>query len=242
MIGLSADVSFLESIPHLSGQGLKLDTKPGIDFLRKWLDVAKIDLLQLDPLYTFHTGDENSPKDMTRVFCPLQEIRREYGLAVMVIHHHGKPGNVEREGGDLHRGTSLLRDVTDANWTFTRVPANKLALNEPPSRYVFLNFEQRHSAAPDPILLHLDPETLWLEQVEAKEVRKVKVEEVLDELFSRGGQCLQDDLIKAMGDKLGAKERSTRDAIYEARDKELIEAGYKGRKRVWILKQKDVGK
>jgi len=90
--------------------------------------------------------------------------------------------------------------------------------------------------------LHLDPETLWLEQVEAKEVRKVKVEEVLDELFSRGGQCLQDDLIKAMGDKLGAKERSTRDAIYEARDKELIEAGYKGQKRVWILKQKDVGK
>ena len=71
MIGLSADVSFLESIPHLSGQGLKLDTKPGIDFLRKWLDVAKIDLLQLDPLYTFHTGDENSPKDMTRVFLPF---------------------------------------------------------------------------------------------------------------------------------------------------------------------------
>jgi hypothetical protein len=234
------DVPFLDSVVHCSRQGLKLDTTDGLDFLRRWLDVAKIDLLQLDPLYTLHTGDENNAKDMGRLFSPLKQIVREYSIAIEIIHHHGKPGQVEREGGDLHRGTSLMRDVTDANWTFTRVPANKLALAEPPSHYVYLNFEQRHSAAPDPVLLHLDPETLWFEQVDAIEVREVKVEQIVEEITKRAGECLQDDLIKVMTQKLGAKERSTRYAIYEARDQGLIEADSKGRKRVWKIKR-DVG-
>lgn len=237
MLGLNLrELPFLDSMPHCSRQGLKLDTKDGLDFLRRWLDSAKVDLLQLDPLYTFHGGDENSARDMGRFFSSLQEIVRHYSIAVMVIHHHGKPGQVEREGGDLHRGSSLLRDATDANWTFTRVPANKLALPEPPSRYVYLSFEQRHSASPDPLLLHLDPETLWFERVEAKEVREVKVEEIVEELVTKGGESLQDDLIRAMVERLGARERSTRDAIYEARDKGLIEGGFKDRKRVWRLR------
>ncbi|MFQ5853110.1 MAG: bifunctional DNA primase/polymerase [Candidatus Binatia bacterium] len=230
------DLALLDSIVHCSRQGLKLDTKIGLDYLRRWLDQAKVDLLQLDPLYTFHSGDENSAKDMGRLFSSLQQIIREYSIAAQVIHHHGKPSQVEREGGDLHRGTSLLRDATDANWTFTRVPANKLSLSEPPSRYVYMGYEQRHSASPDPILLHLDPDTLWFERVEAKEVREVRVEEILEELERRDGECLQDDLIKAMAERLGAKERSTRDAIYEGRDKGFIEARSRGRKRVWKLK------
>ncbi len=244
MLGSEVDPSFLSLIPHCSRQGLKLDTKAGLDFLRRWLDEAKIDLLQLDPLYTFHSGDENSAKDMGRFFSPLQQIIRDYSIAVEIIHHHGKPSQVEREGGDLHRGTSLLRDVTDANWTFTRVPANKLALNEPPSKYVYMSFEQRHSASPDPLLLHLDPETLWLERVEAKAVQEVRAEEVVEEIVQRGGEALQEDLIKAMHEKLDARERSTRDAIYKARDEGLIEPRLRGHKRTWKIKQevgKDVG-
>jgi len=244
MLGSEVDPSFLSLIPHCSRQGLKLDTKAGLDFLRGWLDEAKIDLLQLDPLYTFHSGDENSAKDMGRFFSPLQQIIRDYSIACEIIHHHGKPSQVEREGGDLHRGTSLLRDVTDANWTFTRVPANKLALNEPPSKYVYMSFEQRHSASPDPLLLHLDPETLWLERVEAKAVQEVRGEEVVEEIVQRGGEALQEDLIKTMHEKLDARDRSTRDAIYKARDEGLIEGFFKGHKRAWKLSVevgKDVG-
>jgi hypothetical protein len=229
------DVDVLDSIPHCTRQGLKLDTKEGIEFLRSWLDKAKIDVLQLDPLYTFHTGDENNPRDMGRIFSSLREIVRDYRLAIEVIHHHGKPSQVEREGGDLHRGTSLLRDVTDANWTFTKVPANKLALNEPPSHYVFLNFEQRHCAAPDPFLLHLNKETLWFDIVQAQAVREAKVEEIIEELVARGGKCLQDDLKQALEKKLGVGDRSIRDAIYAARDKGLIEPGFRTKKRLWTL-------
>ena len=178
------------------------------------------------------------------IFSPLQQIIRDYSIAVKIIHHHGKPSQVEREGGDLHRGTSLLRDVTDANWTFTRVPANKLALNEPPSKYVYMSFEQRHSASPDPLLLHLDPETLWLERVEAKAVQEVRGEEVVEEIVQRGGEALQEDLIKAMHEKLGARDRSIRDAIYKARDEGLIKGFNKGHKKLWKLSVevgKDVG-
>ncbi len=215
-----------------------------MDFLRAWLDKAKVDLLQLDPLYTFHRGDENSAKDMGRFFTSLQEINREYGLAILVIHHHGKPSQVEREGGDLHRGSSLLRDVSDANWTFTRIPANKLSLAEAPSKYVYLGFEQRHCHSPDPLLLHMDEETLWFERVEANEVQEVRAEEVVEEIVQRGGKALQEELIKALHEKLDARDRSTRDAIYKARDEGLIEGFFKGHKRAWKLSVevgKDVG-
>lgn len=114
----------------------------------------------------------------------------------------------------------------------------------PPSKYVYMSFEQRHSASPDPLLLHLDPETLWLERVEAKAVQEVRVEEVVEEIVQRGGEALQEDLIKAMHEKLDARDRSTRDAIYKARDEGLIEGFFKGHKRAWKLSVevgKDVG-
>lgn len=41
------DISLLDSIPCCSRQGLKLDTREGLDFLYSWLDKAKVDLLQL---------------------------------------------------------------------------------------------------------------------------------------------------------------------------------------------------
>ncbi|MCZ6549335.1 MAG: hypothetical protein O6837_14650 [Deltaproteobacteria bacterium] len=97
---------------------------------------------------------------------------------------------------------------------------------------------------PDPLLLHLDPETLWLERVEAKAVQEVRGEEVVEEIVQRGGEALQEDLIKAMREKLDARVRSTRDAIYKARDEGLIKGFNKGHKKLWKLSVevgKDVG-
>jgi hypothetical protein len=229
------DSNFLNSIPHYSRQGLKLDTHQGKQFLHQWLENARIDLLIIDPLYTFHLADENRAKEMGPLFTFLQEIARHQRIAILIIHHHGKPGQVEREGGDLHRGTSLLRDVSDANWTFTKVPANKHALPEPAAKYVYLGFEQRHTHSPDPILLHMDETTLWFSPVEAKRVEEVRVEQIIDEINERGGEIFQEELIKSMKGTLNVSERSIRDALYKARDQGEIAASFKARKRTWKL-------
>ena len=232
------DKGFLDRIPHLTRRGLKLDSSQGVKELRLWLEMAKVDLLIIDPLYQFHNGRENDPGDMSKVCQCLQNIAQDYSCGVLLIHHHGKPSQIEREGGDLHRGTSLLRDATDGNWTFTRIPQNKYQLEEPPSRYTLLSFEQRHILSPDPILLRLDPETLWLELVEARERQEVKSAEVVDCLREHQGEMLNEDLLVALMNNLRMGDRACREGIYRARDEGKIIASNgegRGHKRSWKL-------
>jgi len=145
---------------------------------------------------------------------------------------------MEREGGDLHRGSSVLRDATDANWTFTRVPQNKYQLSDLPSHYTLFSFEQRHILAPDPILIRLNPETLWFEQIEIKSREEIKIEEVTKCLLEHGGEMLQEDLILTLMNKLKVREWACRQGIYKARDESKIMASKgegRGRKRTWKL-------
>lgn len=230
---------FLDRITHLTCRGLKLDSPQGLKELRHWLDQARVDLLIIDPLYQFHRGKENDPGDMSKVCQCLQDIALDYNCGVLLIHHHGKPSQVEREGGDLHRGTSLLRDATDGNWTFTKVPPTKYQLEELPSCYILLSFEQRNTLSPEPILLRLNPETLWLEIVEARERQEAKSDEVVDCLREHGGEMSNDDLITALMNKLKIGDRACRQGIYRARDEGKILAGRaqgKGNKRTWRIK------
>ena len=232
------DRTFLDRIPHLTRRGLKLDSSQGVKEIRQWLEVAKIDLLIIDPLYQFHNGRENDPGDMSKVCQCLQNIAQDFNCGILLIHHHGKPSQIEREGGDLHRGTSLLRDATDGNWTFTRIPQNKYQLEDPPSRYVFLSFEQRHILSPDPILLRLNPETLWLELAEVRERQEVKSVEVVDCLREHKGEMLNEDLVVALMNRLRMGDRACRQGIYKTRDEGNIIASKeegRGHKRTWKL-------
>uniref|UniRef100_A0A6M3IGS7 Putative ATPase domain containing protein n=1 Tax=viral metagenome TaxID=1070528 RepID=A0A6M3IGS7_9ZZZZ len=164
MITQFSDLEFLGRIPHLTRSSLKLDDPVGKHKLREWLDEAKADLVIIDPLYAFHSGRENDSGDMGKVCQELQKIAEIYECGVLLIHHHGKPGIVERVGGDQHRGASVLRDATDGNWTFNRFPPKKYVLEQNPSQYVELAFELRHAMSPEPMLLYLNPETLWFER------------------------------------------------------------------------------
>jgi len=229
---------FLDKIPQLTCRGLKLDSKEGIERIFRWLDMAKIDLLILDPLYLFHNKRENDTGDMGRICETIQNIAQKYNCGILVIHHHGKPSQVEREGGDLHRGSSVLRDATDGNWTFTRVPQNKYELEGLPSQYVLLSFEQRHILSPDPILIRLNPETLWFEQVDARSKGEIKIEEVVNCLSEHAGEMLQEDLILELMNRLKLGEWVCRQGIYKVRDAgKIIAAKEEGgrHRRVWKM-------
>jgi RecA-family ATPase len=68
---------------------VKLDTKDGFGLVMQWLEKHEPELLIIDPLANFHTGDENEAQDMSRLTRAFDDIRC-YGIAVGLVHHHGK--------------------------------------------------------------------------------------------------------------------------------------------------------
>ena len=88
-----------------------------VDFLEREDSSALIDdlldlpekpkLVIIDTLARCLTGDENAARDVGQFIRACDEIRQSVGAAVMIVHHTGKTG-------DLERGSSALRGATDA--------------------------------------------------------------------------------------------------------------------------------
>ena len=109
------------------------------------------DLIVLDTLARcFLGGDENSSRDMGRFVEACDLIRKETGATVLVIHHTGKDGDIER-------GSSALRGGADAMLRIVREERDDL---EGAARLVV---EKRKDGAPlgdlvfDMQLVELDP-------------------------------------------------------------------------------------
>jgi KaiC/GvpD/RAD55 family RecA-like ATPase len=132
---------------------VKLDSKEGADAVMAWVDEHQPDLLVVDPLANFHTGDENVAKDVLRVTHALDTIRHK-GVAVAMVHHHGK-GSADRQNvGHKARGSSVLPGWYDSHFSLEWAT---------PGSTVRLKFELRHDEAPEDVVLKLNRDTLLFE-------------------------------------------------------------------------------
>lgn len=233
--------TFLRRVFIRSERGIYLDRQEGRDKLCRWIEEALPDLLILDPLYTFHSKEENSASQMGQLFNLIHQLKDRYNLAGLIVHHFGKPKEVEREGGELHRGSSVIGDASDANWTFKRVPPNKYQLQGPLSEYGILSFELRNAEAPEPIILRRDSETLWYERVEPEGTAKVKAEDVKELVDQKGlseelkdaltradidlskvqAAAWQKDIEEGLQRLKGVSHNPVREAILKAKEKEV---------------------
>jgi hypothetical protein len=195
-------------------KGLRLDEGRGFDALSKALDLHQPEVVILDPLYKFHSGDENKVQDMAKFFNKIDQAREKCGTAFVITHHHGKPSQVRKEGGQLLRGSSTIFDYGDSYLILERYGAKK-------DRRAKLTFELRNDDDPDPLILHLNPETLWFE-VGDGDRRKVTEQDVVGALKKFIGHTEQKPLIEAICGRTGAGDTTARKAIYEARDKSLV--------------------
>jgi 5S rRNA maturation endonuclease (ribonuclease M5)/KaiC/GvpD/RAD55 family RecA-like ATPase len=212
--------SALEKFYQYSERGLLLDSEDGLKKIYGTIEKVKPDVIIFDPMYTFHSKNENSAEEMGAFFRILHKLIKKYQVAVILIHHFGKPSLFVREGGELHRGSSVIAAASDSNWTFSRVPPNKYSLTSPRPEYGVLSFELRNAAAIEPIILHRDPETLWYELAEMKENKKITAHDIVQALQNSGGELLQSQIIEKFEDK--AAPRLIKEAIYEATEKQLI--------------------
>jgi len=102
---------------------LKLDEPDGHAALWEVLTEHGIEVLILDPMRPFHSGDENSSRDMERFYHGLRLYQQDSSLAVVITHHERKPV-MGFSSGDKYaaRGSGLITDRPD---TVLRLEPNK---------------------------------------------------------------------------------------------------------------------
>ncbi|TSA40391.1 MAG: hypothetical protein D4R58_02725 [Betaproteobacteria bacterium] len=122
---------------------LLLDLPQDRDGLRATVAELRPALLILDPFIRLHRADENASKDVAPLLGYLRELQRQFGMAVLLVHHIRKGSSAERPGQAL-RGSSDLHGWGDSNLYLRRN-----------SRHLILSVEQRAAPSPDDISLHL---------------------------------------------------------------------------------------
>lgn len=131
-------------------RGLFIDEPAGYDSVRRLIEQTEPDLLSLDPLARFMTGEENSARDVGRLINSLDRLIQEYWIAVELTHHAGKPApNDPRQGGQRLRGSSALFGAADSVTMLDRTQDGWT-----------LTFELRHAEEPAPMSLERT-ENLW---------------------------------------------------------------------------------
>lgn len=105
-----------------------------------------LDLLILDPLASFMSGDENATQDMQLIVNAMRRCVDRFGCSVLVVHHGGKSAY------SSERGSSALRGGVDALFCLFRDPKTKVLQIE--------TDKMREAAkhAPIPIKLHRVPD------------------------------------------------------------------------------------
>ena len=112
--------------------------------LHIWIKKLKPDVLIIDPLSKFHTADENSAKEMSKVCKNLRNFVEEYDLSLIVVHHTGKD---QYKGA---RGSSVIGAEYDSAIYLKKY-----------KDYHHFEFDMRHVAAPETVKLRFNSETFW---------------------------------------------------------------------------------
>lgn len=212
-----------DNFHHVSRRGIVLTDQNTLSIVRRWIEQTKPRLVIFDPLYLFHTGEENSARDMTKFFRPIFKLVEDYGVSVWIVHHHGKPSQLFSgyDDSDKSRGSSVIGGATDANIAMTRVTGKKYKLDGPMGNYAGLSFEFRNLEPREEMVIHRNPETLFYELVDVALAKKVTYKDVAVYVADHR-PILRKDLIEALRVECEAGERTVVEAIKEATDKELV--------------------
>ena len=140
----AAETSF-EALPLyvITAPRLLLDLPQDRQQLRETVAALRPALLVLDPFIRLHRADENASKEVAPLLGYLRELQREFGLAVLLVHHVRKRSAKDRPGQAL-RGSSDLHGWGDSNLYLRRNP-----------EHLTLSVEHRAAAAQEDVALAL---------------------------------------------------------------------------------------
>lgn len=109
-------------IGSLIGHPMDLKTTEGCRQLKTLADGAR--LVVLDTFRRFHSGDENSAKEMSDVLAGLEALCAETHCSILILHHTSKTGAQEfSDIAQASRGSSVLSDNVRFQMNLSGIPA-----------------------------------------------------------------------------------------------------------------------
>ncbi len=113
--GLSEDIRKLHTQhPFYIGQhqGLKIDQPEKLAALKNEILAKKIEVVIIDTFLAIHNAEENSAKEVGRIYDLLKELGTVHGngkrLTFILLHHNRKMGQFERVGQESARGSNAI--------------------------------------------------------------------------------------------------------------------------------------
>lgn len=130
------------AVDLLDVPSLRLEREDDLLRLRATVERSKPRLLVLDPFIRIARIDENSAQDVSTILSELRAIQRDYGVAVLVVHHTRK--SPAAHPNLTLRGSSDFAAWSDSNLLLTRRRDS-----------LTLTIEHRSAPAPQPIACRL---------------------------------------------------------------------------------------
>lgn len=197
-------------------KGFKLDGQEDLEKIDDLIKKCEAKVLIVDPLYKFHTGDENLVKDMTHFFDNLDWLITQNGISIVLVHHFGKPS--ENKGGATRfRGSTTITDYADTYMMLDRKSKDRSR------NFVKLSFELRNDEEPETMILYRNPDTLWYELEGVEGNSKVSIHDCLECLEQLGGVVKgKDRLISAIREKTKSSDRTVKKKLGEAEGSKKI--------------------
>jgi hypothetical protein len=198
--------------------GHLLSSTSGLNHFIAAARAAAADVIVLDPLYSAHDQDENDTRAMASLCQTLLRLRDASHAALIVVHHIRKSVG-RHEIGTAFRGSSALHAVGDSYMLLTRP--------SPQINTVELRFQFRYAAPNPPMLLRLDPSTLWFTSSDqpapaCEPKRKVEMGDVQKALGAIGSAAGYNELRYQIMTLTTCSKRTAQLAISHACDENII--------------------
>jgi hypothetical protein len=103
--------------------GVMLPRPEAIKEMRGNLAEIRPEILILDPLKNFFSGEENSADNMREFMAAVRQLMAEFSLTVIIVHHTGKKQNENHLYSG--RGSSVLGDDAEATASFQKDGSEK---------------------------------------------------------------------------------------------------------------------
>jgi len=122
----------LENLKFLVDTGWKLDNPVDIQDLEKHLDSLRPGIIVMDSLVRFFQGEENSAKDVKKIFDNIKGLMGRYDCSILLLHHKRKDSNPTKNS---LRGSSDLSAFCDSILMIEKKNRERFILSQVKNRH-----------------------------------------------------------------------------------------------------------
>ncbi len=128
-------------LTFVTNQGVLLDDSADVELIRRTIEEFEAEFIVFDSLAELHVADENSASEMARVMRPLKQIRDDYNVGILLVHHTNRHSSGVNAGKRI-RGSSAIWAASDGS-----------ILVSPRKAYSLVTMGLREGAAAEPFRL-----------------------------------------------------------------------------------------